>query len=536
MKTPQGKRGSRGDEEKTLSAQAEWRLPPKRIVIAVGPHIMAVLAVLAAFRELYTVGTRYSFAKGVEYWLFLPGDSAPIVVIIIAVWLAYRRSNRLRALAFCTGPWWLSLPLLGLGAGFFAWAVYTQALDLEVLALALVVSGLLIAYLGLPGLRALWLPIVVLLFAVPLPAPLQLAVVFKMQIWTAELAGFALYLLGIPHLVSGDQILRVSQAFQVIEGCSGMRSVQILTLLTVLLVDLFQRRGRHAVILVIFAPLLAFGLNGVRVLTLILNPHSEIIAIHNLQGIVILLVGLVIVYCLDAFLERFDSLDAAPPPLLRANRGFAPSQSLAVTVAFAVGLQALNLWLPVWQAPPDGRPSLHPLVGDALDNWASEKIAADFSFRGSARFGEVVNRKYHLDDGTVSVFVAESDFDQRGGSPLSPITALPGSGWKVAEESVAQVSGDQSARVRVVEKGKRRLLVHHWVQGSRGLATETLRAFFALDRSPFRRPDPILVVRLSTPLQDRRSAAREAADRRLERIERSLGDALVLARRGDGSP
>jgi exosortase len=530
MKTPQGKHVSRGDEEKTLSAQGDWRLPPKRMVIAVGPHIVAVLAVLAAFRELYTVGTRYSFEKGVEYWLFLPGDSAPIVVILIAVWLAYRRSNRLRALTFCTGPWRLSLPLLGLGAGFFAWAVYTQALDLEVLALALVVSGLLIAYLGLPGLRALWLPIVVLLFAVPLPAPLLLAVVFKMQIWTADLAGFALYLLGIPHLVSGDQILRVSQAFQVIEGCSGMRSVQILTLLTVLLIDLFQRRGWHAVILVIFAPLLAFGLNGVRVLTLILNPHSEIIAIHNLQGIVILLVGLVIVYCLDAFLERFDWLDAAPPPLLSANRGFAPSQSLAVTVAFAVGFQALNLWLPVWQAPPDERPSLHPLVGDALDNWASEKIAADFSFRGSARFGEVVNRKYHMDGGTVSVFVAESDFDQRGGSPLSPITALPGSGWKVAEESVAQASDDQWVRVRVVEKGKRRLLVHHWVEGSRGLAAETLRAFFALDRSPFRRPDPILVFRLSTPLQDRRSAALEAAGRRLERIERSLSDGLVLAR------
>ncbi|HIL81405.1 MAG TPA: exosortase/archaeosortase family protein, partial [Myxococcales bacterium] len=293
-----------------------------RTVRSRAPHWLAIAAVLAAFRELLTVGTRYSFEKGVEQWLFLPGDSAPIVIIAIAAWLAYRRSNRIRALPLCTGPWWLWLPLFSLGAGFSAWAIYTQALDLQVISLVFVVSGLVVAYLGSAGLRALWLPIAVLLFAVPLPAPLLLAVVFKLQIWTAQLAGSCLYLLGVPHLVSGDQILRVSQAFQVIEGCSGMRSIQILTLLTVLLVDLFQRRGWHAVILIGIAPLLAFALNGVRVLTLILNPHSEIIAIHNLQGIVILLVGLVIVYAIDALLERFEALDAEGPRFSFGNGSF----------------------------------------------------------------------------------------------------------------------------------------------------------------------------------------------------------------------
>ncbi len=499
-----------------------------RTVRSRAPHWLAIAAVLAAFREILTVGTRYSFEKGVEQWLFLPGDSAPIVIIAIAAWLAYRRSNRIRALPLCTGPWWLWLPLFSLGAGFSAWAIYTQALDLQVISLVFVVSGLVVAYLGSAGLRALWLPIAVLLFAVPLPAPLLLAVVFKLQIWTAQLAGSCLYLLGVPHLVSGDQILRVSQAFQVIEGCSGMRSIQILTLLTVLLVDLFQRRGWHAVILLGIAPLLAFALNGVRVLTLILNPHSEIIAIHNLQGIVILLVGLVIVYAIDALLERFETLDAKSPRFSLGNGSFTPHRSLTAVVSLALGLQALNLWCPVWQPPKDEAPSLHALVGGALEKWASQKNSPDFSFRGSARFGEVVNREYQLDRGKVSVFVAESDFDQRGGSPLSPITALPGSGWKIGEDTVQLASDDQVVRVRVTEKGKRRLLLNHWVIGSRGLAVESLRAFFALDRSPFRRSLPILVVRLSTPIQDRTARTREAATQRLKRVEALLGPELGL--------
>ena len=492
-------------------------------------QILAVVAVLAAFRGLYTVGTRYGFEKGVEYWLFLPGDSAPIVIIGIAVWLAYRRSNRIRALPLSNGPWLLVVASLAAGVGLFAWALYTQALDLQAPALALVATGLVSLYLGLPGLRALWLPIGVLLMAVPLPAPLLLAVVFKLQVWTAEVAGFALYLLGIPHLVSGDQILRVSQAFQVIEGCSGMRSIQILTLLTILMADLFQRRGWHAAILIGLAPLLAFGLNGIRVLTLILNPHSEIIAIHNLQGIAILLVGLVIMYGIDSVLERVPSLVVDPARLTPGRGSFSALPALAVTSGVGLLLNGLYSQLPVWQPESDERPSLHVLVGDSMDKWASEKIAPDLSFRGSARFGEVVSREYRLDSGSVSVFVAESDFDQRGGSALSPVTAFPGSGWKVVEDSFRVASDGREVRVRIVEKGKRRLLVHHWVVGSRGLLRETLRALLALDRSPERRPEPILVVRLSTSLRDRRPNALEAAERRLERVERRLEPALAAA-------
>ena len=512
-----------------MSVSGERVASSRETLRSMAPHLIAVLAVLAAFKTLYTVGTRYGFEKSVEYWLFLPGDSAPIVIIAIAVWLAYRRSNRIRALSLSTGPWAIILPCLGVGAGFFAWAVYTQALDLQVLALALVLTGLVTAFLGFPGLRALWLPIVVLLFAVPLPAPLLLVVVFKLQIWTAQLAGSALYLLGIPHLVSGDQILRVSQAFQVIEGCSGMRSVQILTLLTVLLVDLFQRRRWHAAILIGIAPLLAFALNGVRVLTLILNPHSEVIAIHNLQGIVILLVGLVTVYALDTFLERFPGLDAGPAPIAAAASSFSSSAVLVATAVLALVLNGMNQWLPVWQSPAVETASLHSLVGEALEKWSSEKIPPDFSFRGSARFGEVVGRDFRLDTGSVSVFVAESDFDQRGGSPLSPVTALPGSGWKVAEDATILQPDGRRLQVRVVEKGKQRLLVHHWVVGSRGLLVETARSLLALDRSPQRREAPIVVVRLSTPLLDRRPDARRAAEQRLELVDRHLRGALATA-------
>ena len=81
-----------------------------------------------------------------------------------------------------------------------------------------------------------------LLFALPLPPVLLSAVIFPIQLWTAEYAGWILNAIGVQSFVQGDQILRPENTFIVIETCSGVRTVVTLMMLTVLLVDLFERR------------------------------------------------------------------------------------------------------------------------------------------------------------------------------------------------------------------------------------------------------------------------------------------------------
>lgn len=494
------------------------------------PHVLAVVVLLMSFRHLYTLGTRYGFSQGVEYWLFRPNDNAPLVILVLSLWLLYRRSNRLRALPLQTAPLGWVVSILLVGVAIFSWAIYTSAFDLQVFSLMLLAVAVVSAYWGWPGVRAIWLPVVFLLFAVPLPAPLLLTVIFKLQIWTAQYTGLMLDLLGLPSMVSGDQILRATRAFQVIEGCSGMRSIQILTLLAVLLVDLFQRRGWHAGLLILCAPFLAFALNGLRVLTLILNPHSEIVAIHNLQGIAILLAGVLILYGLDILLERFAGLNPSPRFHAVSPRRFEPRRALAIVCATAVVTQLALHFGPVWQPPGDPVASLHTVVSAALEKWPSEKHEPDFAFRGSARFGEVLDREYEVEGSRVDVFLAESDYFQRGGSPLSPITALPGTGWMVTRDEVEQSPDGLRVDVRWVEKGKRRLLLRHRVIGSEGLLGESFRSLLALDRSPLGRRNSILVIRLSTPLQDRRAAGVAAAQRRLDLVQAELEPALAKLR------
>ncbi|MBW2697456.1 MAG: exosortase/archaeosortase family protein, partial [Deltaproteobacteria bacterium] len=412
----------------------------------VGLQALSLLAIVVAYGDLRRIGARFGFATEVEYWLFKPSDNAPIAIVVLSAWLLYRRRDRFANLDPAQGSLALAVPALVLGTLGYAWAIHTSADALQVVSLVVNATGVVLLYWGTPGLRALWVPIFFLLFAVGIQAPLLNHVVFKLQIWTADYAGWLLYIVGVPALVSGDQILRATQAFQVVEGCSGLRSVETLTMLTVLLVDLFARRGWHAALLVLMAPPLAFALNGFRVLTLILNPHSEIVAIHNLQGIVILLLGLILIYLVDGLLERFELFappaPPAPPTLPAAPgadaeppaRSSARRAAVSVLTALACALTFVWLLVPEWEPASVERFDLAGIIDGAFEGRTSRPVDRDYYYQGRVYFQQQVDRRYVIDDHDQYVFVALADPIHRPGSAISPITQRPGSGWRMLEQ------------------------------------------------------------------------------------------------------
>ena len=130
------------------------------------------------------------------------------------------------------------------------------------------------------------------------------------------------------------------------------------------------------------------------------------------------------------------------------------------------------------------------------------------------------------------LFVAVGARSNRNRSPLSPKTGLPGSGWIVEEEFPLTLEpGSQSASGSTLRSGSNRVLSYHWRQGAAGWLAEALRAFFALDRSPLRRPEEILVVRIGTGLGAALPREKSAAEQTLlsfYHLLRPLLDGLEL--------
>lgn len=469
-------------------------------------------------------GTPVADAVDLERWFFLPTETAPLLVYALAAWLAHRRRDRWRALAWNERSVALAVALLAIGFAAYAWSLHTGATDLLLVSLAANAIGAAAWCGGMAAVRVVWLPALFLLFALPIPAPLLAEMLWNFQLWTAQYAGWLLFLIGQTVYVAGDQIWLPDHAFQVIETCSGLRSVQTLTMLAVIAIDLFGRRGWHAALLFLAAPLLAFALNGLRVLTLVLNPSSDIAAIHDLQGLAVLIAGLLVLVAIDSGLARMlDSDDAEatasdPPP--SADRQTSPAREgvWRAPAIGAVALAVLGFVVPLHDVGSIAQPPLTQFLPQRMGDWqAIDELQLDREFIGNFGLRQRVHRRYRSPDGeTVDLLVAAAHHDDRLRSLFSPKSGVPGSGWVLLEEEPIPASTDLSREHETVyRRGPERRLVRHAYRHTSGTGSETLRTFLALDASPLRRPQDAVLVRLVTDLSDSREDGRAAARRRL---------------------
>jgi EpsI family protein len=478
--------------------------------------VAAALLALLAFRDLLVFEPIRAIPEPVERLLFEPADTTPALIVALSLWLVYRRRERWQRLPDGAGPLWLTVPLLATGAALLIWAKLTGAHDL--LALSLLAAGLGLASLrkGAAGVRLLLLPAGFLLFAVPLPPALSNRLIFQFQLWTAEITGRLLFLFGMPARVAGDSIQRSDYTFSVIEGCSGLRSVLTLSMLAVLMVDLFRRRRLHAVIVVLAAPFVAFGLNAVRAVALIVNPHSSLASVHVAQGVAILLCGLLVLYALDGVLARLISPSGgggAPP----AGPPAAPARPGAALAALVV-LAGLSLGVKPWERVDSVPLGLSNRYVRELGDWTASPLETDRLFLGSVSFRENLSVRYQQDGEAVDLFLGIGDRAQRFSSAQSPKTELPGSGWVVEERGTASFGTREIDALVERSAANRRLLVYHWMEGAAGPGREALRSLAAIDATPWSQARDPLVVRVSTEIAGPSVEDRRRAEARLKRF------------------
>jgi len=476
-----------------------------------------VAIALVAFRDLIQFDPQAT--REVEEWFFVPSDTAPPLVMLFAGWLVYRRAHLLELGRRAPRG---AAVLYAIAFAVQVWALAFDAPDLQAIAAGALLLGTGLLLAGRSGARALWVPALFLLFSMPLPAPLLTELVWKFQLWTAWFSGWLLYQLSIPSYVSGDLIFRSHETFQVIETCSGLRSVETLSMLTVVMIDLFRRRGWHAAILMGLAPPVAFGLNGLRVLTLILNPHSTVAAIHNLQGVLVLMAGLLLLYAVDGQLARI--LPAPRPRPAGGQR--VPLGRLGPRLATATGacvvLAVLSFAVPRMAPSPTSLPSLDDYLAVEVDGWRLRaELPTDRVFLQRVGFRESLYRRYRRPpfDSEVTVFIGVGDHSRRTRTPFSPKTALPGSGWMQVAAGRRVVGPDRrEVDWAILRRDTQWRLVYHWYEGSAGVWSEALRALLGLDAGPWRRERDGLVMRLSTPISALDEASRTRARRILGRF------------------
>jgi exosortase len=181
------------------------------------------------------------------------------------------------------------------------------------LALVLSLAGVTLYFSGWVWLRALSFPLGLLLLALPVPSLIFNPLAFRLQLLASDYATRAIQLCGIPALREGNLIELAHLKLEVVEACSGIRSLMTLATLAVVYAYFFETKWwRRAVLVLAVAPI-AVLTNAARVALTGVLAHTRGTQaaegfLHNFSGTlvfaaaVLLLLGLA---QLLKLLERF---------------------------------------------------------------------------------------------------------------------------------------------------------------------------------------------------------------------------------------
>jgi exosortase len=237
-------------------------------------------------------------------------------VPVVAAWIAWQKRGQLARLT--PRPNWWGMPVVIYGALQLYIATLGAELFLARTAFIISIVGIVLLLAGTGYLRVLAFPLFLLFFMVPIPQVIYNRITFPLQILASEAAEWALTLVQIPVLREGNVLRLPDQTLNVVEACSGIRSLLSLSFLSLVYGYFFETRAWVRVLLFCLTIPIAILTNANRVtLTGILAEYKPQLAegfFHEMSGWVIFMMALLIMVVLHQILVRgIDFYDRRHP-------------------------------------------------------------------------------------------------------------------------------------------------------------------------------------------------------------------------------
>ncbi|HWZ74961.1 MAG TPA: exosortase A [Candidatus Sulfotelmatobacter sp.] len=244
----------------------------------------------------------------VQQWLQDPNYSHGFFVPLFCGWILWKKRKNLK-----------QVPVNQNWAGFVVILGALAILILGVLgaenflsrtSFIFLLAGLIIYFRGWKLFRAVLFPWGVLFLMIPLPAIIFNEIALPLQFEASALASNMLSLVGIPVLREGNIIHLPSITLDVVEACSGLRSLVSLITLTVIYGYLFEARQWRRALLILSAVPIAVMANGLRimgsgVLGEYWSPDKAEGFFHLFSGLLVFLVSIVLLLVVHGIVSRF---------------------------------------------------------------------------------------------------------------------------------------------------------------------------------------------------------------------------------------
>ena len=221
---------------------------------------------LQAFVLLGLIGFLYHsiLAALVLDWWNDPNFSHGFVIPVFSLFVVWQQRKRLAALPLA--PSWLGLAVIAGALVVLIVGNLGAELFLSRSSLVLLLGGMIIYFAGWGHFRALLFPWGVLFLMIPIPVIIFNEIAFPLQFLASQLATWLLSVLGVPVLREGNVIHLPVMSLEVVEACSGIRSLVSLSALAVIYAYFVEARNLWRAALVIAAIPIAVAANGLRIM------------------------------------------------------------------------------------------------------------------------------------------------------------------------------------------------------------------------------------------------------------------------------
>jgi len=231
----------------------------------------------------------------VEQWYQDPDYSHGFLVPLLSAYLIWQRRDKLRQVPRHPSFWGVVIVLMAIG--LLLLGSLGAELFLARFSLLCTICGLIVYFCGVAMLRAVAFPMAFLLFAIPLPVLVYNEIVFPLQFIASRFATWTLETLNLfPIMREGNVLVLPGMSLEVVEACSGIRSLMSLLALAAGFGYVVERSTLARWILVLAMVPLAIISNGTRVmLTAIMatymGPKAAEGFMHEFSGWVIFVVA-----------------------------------------------------------------------------------------------------------------------------------------------------------------------------------------------------------------------------------------------------
>ena len=245
-------------------------------------------------------------ARLVGDWWNDDNYSHGFLIIPIALYFAWERRTALKEAELSQSVWGLFVVVVSLA--MLLAGILGSELFLPRVSMLGVLAGAILFLFGWNHLKILIGPIVFLVLMIPIPAIIFNHIVFPLQLWASQFGESVLNICRIPVLREGNIIHLANTSLEVVEACSGIRSLVSLLTLGIVYGYIIDSRLWVRIALSVGTIPIAIVANGIRVAgtgvaAYFYGPEAAEGFTHTFSGWVIFIAAFIMLFILHRIIS-----------------------------------------------------------------------------------------------------------------------------------------------------------------------------------------------------------------------------------------